>query len=259
MRGGVFFVLTIFLYLPSCVHSSPKRGRFRSGLWRGGEAAPAPVEYLSAVPGGLLKAAERNGLHPMREAVSLPALDYAGAVSESALRREGEGRSPMDPLRVTGSVGRGVKSSPALRDVGLSSAPADRGNPARRSWMERPAPRDEGNSALRDGATRVPAKGGATFPRGIGGVIAPMPVGPFAPESKTGVPKIAERGAPGRHPSLTKAPTARRSAPPSFSSAAKPGRKPRERRGLRLRRANRTAAVSIAHSLFTRTGLCLGA
>src|SRR6476469_8559658 len=44
-------------------------------------------------------------------AVSLPALDYAGAVSESALRRDGEGRSPMDPLRVTGSVGRGVKSS----------------------------------------------------------------------------------------------------------------------------------------------------
>ena len=43
----------------------------------------------------------------MREAVSLPALDYAGAVSESALRRDGEGRSPMDPLRVTGSVGRG--------------------------------------------------------------------------------------------------------------------------------------------------------
>ena len=55
-------LLTIFLYLPSCVHSSPKRGRFRSGLWRGGEAAPAPVEYQSAVPGGLLKAAERNRL-----------------------------------------------------------------------------------------------------------------------------------------------------------------------------------------------------
>src|SRR6476661_7642592 len=47
----------------------------------------------------------------MRKAVSLPALDYAGAVSESALRRDGEGRSPMDPMRVTGSVGRGVKSS----------------------------------------------------------------------------------------------------------------------------------------------------
>ena len=43
--------------------------------------------------------------------VSSPALDYAGAVSECALRRRGEGRSPMDPLRVTGSVGRGVKSS----------------------------------------------------------------------------------------------------------------------------------------------------
>src|SRR3954466_16399656 len=56
--------LTIFLYLPSCVCSSPKRGRFRSGLWRGGEAAPAPVEYRSAVPGGLLKAAWRNGFYP---------------------------------------------------------------------------------------------------------------------------------------------------------------------------------------------------
>ena len=40
----------------------------------------------------------------------MPALDYAGAVSESALRRDGEGRSPMDPLRVTGSVGRGDSS-----------------------------------------------------------------------------------------------------------------------------------------------------
>jgi len=60
-RDGVRSLLTIFLYLPSCVHSSPKRGRFRSGLWRGGEAAPAPVEYRSAVPGGLLKAAWRNG------------------------------------------------------------------------------------------------------------------------------------------------------------------------------------------------------
>ena len=44
----------------------------------------------------------------LRGVVSLPALDYAGAVSESALRRDGEGRSPMDPLRVTGSVGRGL-------------------------------------------------------------------------------------------------------------------------------------------------------
>ena len=61
-ENGSKLWLTIFLYLPSCVHSSPKRGRFRSGLWRGGEAAPAPVEYRSAVPGGLLKAAERNRL-----------------------------------------------------------------------------------------------------------------------------------------------------------------------------------------------------
>ena len=50
-----------------------------------------------------------------------------------------------------------------------------------------------------------------------------MPVGPFAPESKTGVPKIAERGAPGRHPSLTKAPTARRSAPPRLRLPQNPG------------------------------------
>ena len=129
--------------------------------------------------------------------MSLPALDYAGAVSECALRREGEGRSPMDPLRVTGSVGRGVKSSPALRDVGLSSAPADRGNPAGRGWMERLRP-GTGKLRPKGWSNPGPAKGGATFPRGIGGVIAPMPVGPFVPESKTGVPKIAERGAPGR-------------------------------------------------------------
>ena len=55
----------------------------------------------------------------MRKAVSLPALDYAGAVSESALRRDGEGRSPMDPLRVTGSVGRGGEILSALREVGF--------------------------------------------------------------------------------------------------------------------------------------------
>ncbi len=164
-EGAVFLMLTIFLYLPSCVHSSPKRGRFRSGLWRGGEAAPAPVEYRSAVPGGLLKAAWRSGLTPRRKrlsrlcagqkqtlcGVSLPALDYAGAASESALRRDGEGRSPMDPLRVTGSVGRGVNPS-GFAGGGFSSAPADRGNPASRTGWNT-CPRDEENSAHRDGAT----------------------------------------------------------------------------------------------------------
>src|SRR6478609_4750565 len=98
MRVLYYLMLTIFLYLPCCVHSSPKRGRFRSGLWRGGEAAPAPVEYRSAVPGGLLKAAWRNGFYPearrkrlgrlcagqkaklpLPGVVSLPALDDAGA------------------------------------------------------------------------------------------------------------------------------------------------------------------------------------
>ena len=73
-------------------------------------------------------------------AVSLPALDYAGAVSESALRRDGEGRSPMDPLRVTGSVGRGVTPS-GFAGGGFSSAPADRGNPARQTGWNT-CPRD---------------------------------------------------------------------------------------------------------------------
>jgi hypothetical protein len=72
--------------------------------------------------------------------VSLPALDYAGAVSESALRRDGEGRSPMDPLRVTGSVGRGVNPS-GFAGGGFSSAPADRGNPASRTGWNT-CPRD---------------------------------------------------------------------------------------------------------------------
>jgi hypothetical protein len=147
-------LLTIFLYVPSCVHSSPKRGRFRSGLWRGGEAAPAPVEYRSAVPGGLLKAAWRNGFYPearrkrlgrlcagqkaklpLPGVVSLPALDYAGAVSESALRRDGEGRSPMDPLRVTGSVGRGDNT---LRLCGrwVFVRAGRQGQPCAPDWMK---------------------------------------------------------------------------------------------------------------------------
>ena len=133
----------------------------------------------------------------MREAVSLPALDYAGAVSESALRRDGEGRSPMDPLRVTGSVGRGVNP---LRLCGrwVFVRAGRQGQPCAPELDGTPAPgtRDTPPEGMEQ--TSVPAKGGATFPRGIGGVTAPMPVGPFAPESKTGVPKIAERGAPGR-------------------------------------------------------------
>ena len=87
-------------------------------------------------------------------AVSLPALDYAGAVSESALRRDGEGRSPMDPLRVTGSVGRGVTPS-GFAGGGFSSAPADRGNPARRTGWNT-CPRDEGHSARKGWSDQRP-------------------------------------------------------------------------------------------------------
>ena len=100
----------------------------------------------------------------MREVVSLPALDYAGAVSESALRRDGEGRSPMDPLRVTGSVGRGVTPS-GFAGGGFSSAPADRGNPARRGRMEHLPPGQE-NSALRDGGNLSRRQEGQPSPVG---------------------------------------------------------------------------------------------
>src|SRR3954454_3812121 len=121
-------MLTIFLTLPSCVHSSPKRGRFRSGLWRGGEAAPAPVEYRSAVPGALLKAAWRNGLYPEARRKRLSRLcvgQKANAFARSCeLARPGLRRGrvrerlkarrrralPYGPERATGSVGRGDSS-----------------------------------------------------------------------------------------------------------------------------------------------------
>ena len=102
----------------------------------------------------------------MREAVSLPALDYAGAVSECALRREGEGRSPMDPLRVTGSVGRG-SWPPALRDAGLVRA-GNQGQPCGPGPDGTLRPGIAG-SAPWGGGSAAPVKGGATFPRGTEG------------------------------------------------------------------------------------------
>jgi hypothetical protein len=80
-------MLTIFLCMPSCVHSSPKRGRFRSGLWRGEEAAPAGEEYLSALPGGLLKAAWRNGFYPEARRERLSRL-CAGQKANAFARRK---------------------------------------------------------------------------------------------------------------------------------------------------------------------------
>ena len=225
-------MLTIFLYLPSCVHSSPKRGRFRSGLWRGGEAAPAPVEYRSAVPGGLLKAAWRSGLpsaaqkakSPLRGAKGQIAFARSCELARPGLRR-GRVRErlkarrrrafPHGPAEGDGERRSGGEILSALREVGFRPR-RQTGATLRAGLDGTPAPGTKDTPPERDGATCVPAKGGATFPRGIGGVTAPMPVGPFAPESKTGVPKIAERGAPGRHPSLIKASTARRSAPPVF-------------------------------------------
>ena len=88
---------------------------------------------------------------------------------------------------------------PGLRRGRVRERPKAR---RRRAFPYGPA---EGDGERRSGGYFLPVlrdQGGATFPRGIGGVTASVPVGPFAPESKTGVPKIAERGAPGRHPSL---------------------------------------------------------
>ena len=102
--------------------------------------------------------------NPMREAVSLPALDYAGAVSESALRRDGEGRSPMDPLRVTGSVGRGV-NPPALREVGFHPR-RQTGATLRAGAGWNTCPRDEENSAHRDGGPASRRKEGQPSPVG---------------------------------------------------------------------------------------------
>ena len=151
--------MTIFLYLPSSLHSSPKRGtlpeRSVAG-WRGGACAGGvPLRR----PGRPPESGRAQGAsNPMREAVSLPALDYAGAVSESALRRDGEGRSPMDPLRVTGSVGRGVKSS-RLCGRWVFIRAGRQGQPCAPDWMEHLPPgrrtlRPHGWSGQRPGERR---------------------------------------------------------------------------------------------------------
>ena len=235
-----FLLLTIFLYLPSCVHSSPKRGRFRSGLWRGGEAAPAPVEYRSAVPGGLLKAAWRKGLTPCAGCeLARPGL-RRGRVRER-LKARRRRAFPHGPAEGDGERRSGGEILSALREVGFRPR-RQTGATLRAGLDGTPAPGTKDTPPERDGATSVPAKGGATFPRGIGGVTAPMPVGPFAPESKTGVPKIAERGAPGRHLSLTKASTARRSAPPVFICRT-PRAKAAGTRDLRVDPANSASRI----------------
>ena len=168
-EGCCIFVLTIFLYLPSCVHSSPKRGRFRSGLWRGGEAAPAPVEYRSAVPGGLLKAAWRSGSFPEARRKRLRRLcvgQKANAFARSCeLARPGLRRGrvrerrkawrrraiPYGPAEGDGERRSGGEILSALRDAGLSSAPDHGGNPAGRSRMKRPR-NGTGISVLADGS-----------------------------------------------------------------------------------------------------------
>ncbi len=171
MRVSYDLMLTIFLYVPCCVHSSPKRGRFRSGLWRGEEAAPAPVEYRSAVPGGLLKAAWRTGSTPSGEKAKPPcpgaktkvALPRACELARPGLRRgrvrerlkarrrrafphgpaegDGERRSGDKSFRLCGRwvfVRAGRRGNPVGR-TGWNTCPGRR--TLRPKGMERPASR----------------------------------------------------------------------------------------------------------------------
>jgi hypothetical protein len=150
----------------------------------------------------------------MREAVSLPALDYAGAVSECALRREGEGRSPMDPLRVTGSVGRGDSS---FRLCGR--------------WDFRP--RRQTGATLRAGLDGTPAPGTGKFrPKGMEqpwpgerrGNLPPWDRWGNSPDAgrtlrageQDGSAQNRRARSAGLSPSLLKHLTARRSAPPVY-------------------------------------------
>ena len=152
MRGCVFLMLTIFLYLPSCVHSSPKRGRFRSGLWRGGEAAPAGVEYLSALPGGLLKAAGARAIpHARGGELARPGL-RRGRVRER-LKARRRRALPYGPDEGDGERRSGGEILSALRDAGLSSAPAT-GATLRAGAGRKDCAPGQGHSIRRDGETQ---------------------------------------------------------------------------------------------------------
>ena len=116
-EGGDRFILTIFLYLPSCVHSSPKRGRFRSGLWRGGEAAPAGEEYLSTLPGGLLKAAWRNGFYPEAQSGELARPGLRRGRVRERLKARRRRAFPYGPAEGDGERRSGGEILSALREV----------------------------------------------------------------------------------------------------------------------------------------------
>ena len=139
-----------------------------------------------------------------------------------------------------------------MREVGFRPR-RQTGATLRAGLDETSAPGTKDTPPERDGAASVPAKGGATFPRGIGGVTAPMPVGPFAPESKTGVPKIAERGAPGRPHRLSKASTARRSAPPVFVYRTTRAKAAGMRDCASIQPIPRDASVRQHHALIVRS------
>ena len=158
--------------------------------------------------------------------MSLPALDYAGAVSESALRRDGEGRSPMDPLRVTGSVGRGVNP---LRLCGrwVFVRAGRQGQPCAPDWMEH-LPPGRGNSALRDGGNLSRRQEGQPSPWDRWG-NSPDAGRTLRAGEQDGSAQNRRARSAGSSP-IAYLKHRRPGAPrPPSSSAAKPGRKPRER------------------------------
>src|SRR6476620_9455576 len=138
-------MLTIFLYLPSCVHSSPKRGRFRSGLWRGGEAAPAGEEYLSTLPGGLLKAAWRNGFYPEAQSGELARPGLRRGRVRERLKARRRRAFPHGPAEGDGERRSGGFILPALREVGFR-------------------PRRQTGATLRAGPDGIPAPGTTETP-----------------------------------------------------------------------------------------------
>ncbi len=236
------FLLTIFLYLPSCVHSSPKRGRFRSGLWRGGGggacAGGVPLRRPGRPPESGLR---RLGAFARGCELARPGL-RRGRVRErhKARRRRA---FPHGPERATGSVGRGVQPSgfagrgtfiragaqgqPCGPELDETTAQRDRDTPSER--MERPRPGDRrGNLPPWDRWGNSP-DAGRTLRAGEQDGSAQNRRARSAGSSPIAYLKHRRPGAP---------------RPLGFHLPHTPGDQPRERRGLRGRRPTPGAAAA---------------
>ena len=218
-----YLLLTIFLYLPSCVHSSPKRGRFRSGLWRGGEAAPAPVEYRSAVPGGLLKAAWRNGFKPQAQSCELARPGLRRGRVRERLKARRRRAFPHGPAEGDGERRSGGKS---LRLCGrwVFVRAGRQGQPCAPDWMEHLPP---GRRTLRPKGMERPRPGerrGNLPPWDRWGNSPDAGRTLRAGEQDGSAQNRRARSAGSFSPCRLYGLTARRSAPPVSASGEKPAR-----------------------------------